>query len=313
MNFWQLRVFQEIMLTSSVSQAARNLGRTQSSISATLGKLEEHIGYQLFERRSRRLIPVPEAYFLHVEGEKILQNVDYLDQALAGKRPGIDEEVRIACMPLIAELLIPTVIGKFTATFPSCKFLVSSRHSRAVYRAVSTQKFDIGFAECVEDTDLIHEDRIEVECLCALSANDPLAKKEFIATEDLDAKPCASFLSDHFISERLEQQFRDAGCRFNPQFRFQNAATSCLPLIEEGPTYGVFSPLSIWLNSQTNLKTRNIVYRRMVEPIAFPFAILTPAHRPVSRIARAFLNLLQGEIQMMLGKLERDNQLFRLS
>jgi DNA-binding transcriptional LysR family regulator len=312
MNLWQMQVFQEIMLTGSVSQTARNLGRTQSSISATLAKLEANIGYQLFERRNRRLVPVPEAHYLHVEAERILQDVDYLEHALAGRSPGLKQEVRIACMPMLAELLIPAVIGKFAATFPNCEFLVTSRHSRAIYRAVSTQRFDIGVAECMEATDLVNEDRTTLECLCALSANDPLSEKEFVNLADLDGKPCAAFLPEHFISEHLEERFTEAGYVYNPKFRFQNAATSCLPLIENGQAYGVFSPLSIWLNEQAGRNSPTIVYHRMADPIAYPFAILTPAHRPVSRIAQGFISLLQAEITLILEKLERDKLAYRL-
>ncbi len=133
-----------------------------------------------------------------------------------------------------------------------------------------------------------------------------------IALEELHGKPCAAFLADHFISVRLDEQFRSEGWEFRPQFRFQNAATSCLPLIEKGLAFGVFSPLSIWLNTQTGRQSGNIVYRRMANPIGYPFALLTPAHRPLARIAGDFLSLLEDELQSMLGELEDQGHLFRL-
>lgn len=312
MKFWQLKVFQEIMLTGSVGQAARNLGRTQSSVSTTLGKLETHFGYQLFERRNRRLVPVPEAYYLYAETERILQDVDYVEHAMSGQGPGLKQEVRIACMPMLAEILIPKIIGRFTSDFPSCEFLVTSRHSEAIYRAVSTQRFDVGLAECMDVTGLVQEDRTTVECLCALSVDDPLSQKEFVSFADLDAKPCAAFLSEHFISQQVDDKFAAANCNYNPQFRFQNAATSCLPLIENAHAYGIFSPLSIWMNSQIGRQSKNIVYKRMADPILYPFALLTPAHRPVSRIARTFISLLQSEITEILDTLEKDGLVFGL-
>jgi len=310
MDLWQLRVFQEIMVTGSVGQAARNLGRTQSSISSMLGKLETHVGYQLFERRNRRLVPVPEAHFLHTEAERILQDVDYVDLAMSGQRPGLKRKVRVACMPLLAELLVPKIIGKFAISFPNCEFLVTSRHSKAIYRAVSTQRFDLGLAECMEESELVHEERTSVECLCALSAGDPLAEKETISLADLDGKPCAAFLAEHFISMELEQKLDANGYKYFPQFQFQNAATSCLPLIESAMAYGVFSPLSVWLNTQTGKQSDKIVYRRMVDPINYPFAILTPAHRPVSRLAQAFGTLLRNELGEILDDLESQGLVF---
>lgn len=304
MDLWQLRVFQEIMVTGSVGQASRNLGRTQSTISSMLGKLETHIGYQLFERRNRRLVPVPEAYFLQAEAERILQDVDYVNLALSGQGPGLKQQVRVACMPMLAELLIPKVIREFALSFPNCEFITTSRHSKAIYRAVSTQRFDIGLAECMEATDLVHEERTSVECLCALSAQDPLAQKEKVSLSDLDGKPCAAFLSEHFISMELQRMLGAQGYKYFPQFQFQNAATSCLPLIESAMAYGVFSPLSVWLNDQTGKTSDNIVYRRMTDPIEYPIAVLTPAHRPVSRLAQKFGVLLRTELREIFTDLD---------
>lgn len=52
MNFWHLKVFNEIMVSGTISQAAKNLKRTQSSISAALSNLEKQIGYDLFVRKN---------------------------------------------------------------------------------------------------------------------------------------------------------------------------------------------------------------------------------------------------------------------
>jgi len=53
MNFWHLKVFNEIMISGTVSQAAKNLKRTQSSISAALSNFEKQIGYELFTRKKK--------------------------------------------------------------------------------------------------------------------------------------------------------------------------------------------------------------------------------------------------------------------
>ena len=58
MNLCQLRAFQQVMLTGSMTEAAHNLGRTQPAISALIAGLEETVGYPLFGRRGGRLHPV---------------------------------------------------------------------------------------------------------------------------------------------------------------------------------------------------------------------------------------------------------------
>ncbi len=61
MNLRQIQAFQEVMLTGSVTEAARNMRRTQPAISSLIAGLEKSVGYKLFERRRGRLHPVPEA------------------------------------------------------------------------------------------------------------------------------------------------------------------------------------------------------------------------------------------------------------
>ncbi len=58
LNLKQLSAFREVMLTGTVSEAARNLYRTQSAISSLIAGLEDDIGFKHFARRGGRLHPV---------------------------------------------------------------------------------------------------------------------------------------------------------------------------------------------------------------------------------------------------------------
>ncbi|MFK7751649.1 MAG: LysR family transcriptional regulator [Sedimentitalea sp.] len=82
MNLNQLTVFHEVMTTGSISQAARNLGRTQPAVSLALKGLEETLGFQLFERQGRALVLVPEAQYLLTEARDILSHVSDVSRTL---------------------------------------------------------------------------------------------------------------------------------------------------------------------------------------------------------------------------------------
>ena len=79
-SLWQMTVIREIMRTGSISAAARQLGRTQPALSATVRELEKNMNCQLFDRQKNRLIPVPEAFFLLDRASEILDQVDDLKQ-----------------------------------------------------------------------------------------------------------------------------------------------------------------------------------------------------------------------------------------
>ena len=65
----QLRAYQAIMSFGTVSAAADSLHLTQSSVSRLLAGLEQELGFSLFYRRGRRLVP-------SVEGRNFYQRIE---------------------------------------------------------------------------------------------------------------------------------------------------------------------------------------------------------------------------------------------
>ena len=312
MNLWHLKVFNEIMLSGTVSQAAKNLKRTQSSISAALSNLEKGIGYDLFVRKNRRLHPVPEAYFLKEESKNILRQMEDLDQILIKKKETGSELIKISSIPLLAELLIPNTISKFKKKSPHSNFFVSSVQSSTVYQEISTQTFDIGIAELQNKKALVNQREYHYECICVLFSGDPLSKKKIITPRDLSKKKCVSFQPNHFITKNLINIFEKNKAIFNPHYQFQNAGTSCVSIVNNSDTYSVISPISFWLINKFNLDTSKIVFRRLSSTIPYSFGILTPSHQPMSQIAKSFLNYLEIGIENMLREIDKKGVLFKI-
>lgn len=312
MNLWHLKVFNEIMLSGTVSQAAKNLKRTQSSISAALSNLEKEIGYDLFVRKKRRLHPVPEAYFLKEESKNILQQMEVLNQRLIEKKETGSELIKISCIPLLADILIPNTISKFKKKNPNTNFFVSMRHSSTVYQEISTQTFDVGITELQNKKALVNQKEYHYECICVLFSGDPLSKKKIITPRDLSKKKCASFQPDHLIIKNLINIFKKNNAIFNPHYQFQYPGTSCVSIVNNSDTYGIISPISFWLINKFNLDTSKIVFRRLSSTIPYSFGILTPSHQPMSQIAKSFLNYLENGIENMLGEVNQKGVLFKI-
>src|SRR5690606_38915260 len=81
LNIRQIEAFRAVMLSGSVVGAAKLLNVTQPGVSRTIGHLELHLGYELFERRGRRIFPTPEAEALYREVERLYVGVEQIGQA----------------------------------------------------------------------------------------------------------------------------------------------------------------------------------------------------------------------------------------
>ena len=139
MNLRQLSAFREVMRTGSVTSAAANLDCTQPAITNLIHRLEKDIGQTLFYRRNRRLSPTPEAHYLMNEATEILSKVHTVETYMrdtAGLRAG---ELRIACMPIISDLLASQFIADYIADKPDVSIYLSSQPSRQVYDSLASQ------------------------------------------------------------------------------------------------------------------------------------------------------------------------------
>lgn len=78
----ELKAFMATVDTGSVTQAARFLYRTQSSISLRLKQLESKVGVSLLERRNDGVFPTLQGRLLYDYAQKILSLIDELEGKL---------------------------------------------------------------------------------------------------------------------------------------------------------------------------------------------------------------------------------------
>ncbi len=301
MNQRQLKAFQEVMLTGSMTEAAHNLGRTQPAVSALIAGLEQAIGYKLFERRGGRLHPVPEAHYLLTETRSILGRLKTLGETMQGVGALESGHLKIACMPIYAENLMPRLIADFVQQRNEVSISLRSQSSERVYELLASQRFDLGFAEVAMQSPLVDADEISMDCVCAVAHTDPLASLAVITPADLDNRALVSFLPEHFIRKRLQEIFMRYGCKLRVRFEVQNAVSQ-FAFIEQALACSVMSPLSAKAYALTQSDQHKIVFIPFAPQVQYRIAILTPAHKPLSRLAQAFAERLKDEARAIVSE-----------
>ncbi|MEX0317919.1 MAG: LysR family transcriptional regulator [Ruegeria sp.] len=291
MNLQQLAVFREVMKTGSVSQAARNLHRTQPAVSASLKALEADLGMDLFLRDGRRMIPAPEAHYLLSEASEVLDKLTIAKQNLTSMRDRLKGSLRIVAMPGPSSVLLPSFISRFIVDKPETQVSLATRSSPQVRNLIAAQSFDVGFCDIgagVHDDKLFLGESIPCTCLCALPRGHPLAQKEVVNARDLDGVPMGALQPEHSTYRDTHSAFAAVGARFNIRIDSQYF----LPLfhfIEAGQICAVVDVLSAVSYRQSNPTDPKIVFRPLTPSVDFGYAILTPHQRPLSRLASAFV------------------------
>lgn len=295
----QLMAFNEVMLTGSISEAARHLHRTQSSVSATIASIEEELGMQLFERKGGRLHPVPEAQYLHNECSEILRRIETVSDNMHRIKSLQTGELHVASMPGPSIVFIPNLIVRHGGLQPNIRSNVVSRSSEGVYRLMAAQRYDVGLADYIPamsaEAALIDSQVFEFRCLCALPEDHRLKDRESIAPKDLENLPLATLGREHAVFDEAARVFAQAGVVANIRYMTQYFLP-LLTYVERGLACAIVDPVSA--ESYRLLKDGNCrIHFRQIEPaICFRMAMITPKHRPSSMIAKHFTQELRSAL-----------------
>jgi DNA-binding transcriptional LysR family regulator len=88
MRLRHIEVFNAVMLTGSVSGAARLINVTQPAVSRILQHAELQLGFALFQRTKGRLTPTSEALTLYPHIERLFAQLDEVQRLAANLKTG---------------------------------------------------------------------------------------------------------------------------------------------------------------------------------------------------------------------------------
>lgn len=111
-----LRAFASVIKTGSITETARQLGRSQPAVSLQLQRLEELTNTQLFYHEGRRLVLTNEGDLVLSYAKSILRQHDELLQRLAS--PDIEGNVILGTPDLYAAFVLPAILNRFRKAFP---------------------------------------------------------------------------------------------------------------------------------------------------------------------------------------------------
>ncbi|MEL6522551.1 MAG: LysR family transcriptional regulator [Pseudomonadota bacterium] len=303
MNLTQMSTFQAVMTSASLSDAASKLGRTQPAVSAAIKALEDQLGLQLFERRGRKLIPVPEAQYLLAEADAILSQVNRVRQTMRSLSDGQAGTLKVAAMPGPVSLIFPKFIASKVSGADDISISIQARTSNQIAELARAQSIDFGFADASEgisNENLYRSVVISADCPVALPESHPLTRKAEISFADLDDTPMGTLPVSHRQSVDLANRFAAQDLSFRATIESQTFLP-ILHFVAAGQCSTVLDPLSTFLANPEAPMVPGVTVRPMTDPIRYHYAIFSPSYRPISVIAGNLLKAWQEEVMTLLG------------
>jgi len=295
MRLRQIEILNALMITGTVTAAARALHVTQPAITHALLSMEREIGYPLFERVAGRLKPTPEGRILGKESEALMRQFSSFSDLARRMQPAAEAPVlRMVAAPILCATLLPRAIAEFSGT-GSSPISLESKLSAVALEEVESERAELAvvFARAQRPTLLdLPVGELPAMCLAPKGA----FKKGAVRVADLSGHNVLVGEPVDGLSRALWDSCVAAGVRPSRQFRLQSPL-AIAALVAQGQAVGIVDAC-----------TASLIHRRSVDSLpldvdfGFPVVISRSRAKPVSPDGARMIGTIQGVFDQTVAR-----------
>ena len=272
----QLTMFRAIMLHGNLSRAAEVVASSQPTLSRELARLEQLLGFDLFDRLRGRLRPTVRALALMQEVERSFVGLDQIAARAEALRDLSTGRLRLACLPALAHALVPQALRQLATTHPDLAVSVCPEESPWLEQTLSEQRFDAGLSETTQAP-------AGVELRTILQANEVavlphghrLAARAQLQPGDFEGERFISLAPGDPYRAEIDRVFAQAGVQRITSLETTSAVAVCA-LVRQGLGVAIVNPLTALEMAQAAGYESGLVVRPLSVAIAFTVSLLLP-------------------------------------
>ena len=292
-----IEVFRAVMLAGGVTGAARMLFTSQPTVSRELARLEQLLGYALFERAQGRLRPTARALALWAEVQRSWQGLErVVDRALElGQAQG--SHVQVLCLPALSHGLLPAALAQLQAEataqgWRAVPVSITTQESPLLQEWMAAQRFDVGLAELADAPPGTRSLPLPaLDEVAVLPAAHPLAAQAELTAQDFAGQPFISLARDDPYRLQIDAVFAQAGVERRLGLETASAVSVCA-LVQQGLGVAIVNPYTAQACAGPQLVVRPLAFA-----IPYQVHVLLPLHRPAEPAVDALVAALQQTAQ----------------
>jgi DNA-binding transcriptional LysR family regulator len=295
MRLRHIEVFNAVMLTGSVSGAARLINVTQPAVSRILQHAELQLGFALFQRNKGRLTPTPEALTLYPHIERLFAQLDEVQRLAANLKTGESaRELRILTVLALSYEILPRAIKLFRVKHADVVITLRALHSPQIVSGLALQEADVGFLfSPVTHPALAQEHLADGRMVCIVPKGmlaQRLVRRGSLALSDLLKLPVIGLDVHDPVGRSLNQACREADVGLEFAITVQTYH-SALALAHHGIGVALIDSCTA---ASADLARVDVLELEPLIPV--PVKALLPAGKPGSVTVRAFVRCFQQAI-----------------
>jgi len=174
----QMEIFLNVVKSGHLTNVAKDMKLSQSAISMSIKELENILGRPIFDRINKKLILNEIGRAFHKEIVPVFKKISDIEYEFKNSlNKGM---IRVGASTTIVDYMMPSIICKYMNSYSDVKISLKEGNSKDIVSLIKEGVIDIGFIEgTVLDSDIISE-RIGVDELIVVTADESLNENYFI-------------------------------------------------------------------------------------------------------------------------------------
>jgi len=299
MEIDQIETFLAVVTYGGFHRAAEALHVSQPAVSGRIRALEQSLGVELFVRGNANPTLSPAGKALRPHAEQLLRTVAMARQAVHELQPLTGGALRVTASLSVCTYLMPEVMEEYKAANPKIMVHLRSGNSMQVLKMVLDGEADIGVARSLHHPEVETMTLRDDPLILVGHPAHPLASHRQAHLEEVEEWPLIFYdrgSSDWTLTQGL---FRRAGLLPNVVLEVETIEAA-KRMVERKLGFSFLPQIALTHElSHGKLVSIEIVD---AEPLSRNLDVIHPRHRPLTKEAQDFLNLLRAAADTALAQ-----------
>ena len=291
----QIEVIRAIMVTGTISGAAKLLNVSSPGVSRLMKYTERAMKVRLFEWRHGRYVPTTEAGDIFEQINGVYKKVDDLQSTIARLERGETHELKIATVPSIGNVMAPRAIAQLRRRFPDLRVDVNILKIEEAIDYLLLRKGEVvAISHRFDHPTIDFRPLATGELLCIVPDNHELAGKASVTPAEIARHPLIGIDPHDPYGRILASVFARAKAPYNLGITARFGTTVCA-LVKEGLGIGVVDQFTVAHDGVAGIRAIRISQRTKLDAYV---AVRNDAS--LSVFAEAFIDALRAEMRAIV-------------
>ena len=281
-----------ILITGTIAGAAKLLNVSAPGVSRLMKYTEHAMKVRLFERRHGRYVPTPEASDIFEQINGVYKKVDDLQSTIARLERGERNELRIATVPSIGNVMVPRAIERLRRKYPDLRMNVNILKIEEAVDYLLLRKGEVvAMSHRFDHPTIDFRPLASGELVCIVPNGHPLATAERVTTAEIARYPLIGIDPQDPYGQIIASAFQQARVPFDLTITARFGTTIC-SLVKAGLGIGVVDQFTVAHEAVAGIRVLPLAHKTRLDTYA---AVRNDG--ALSIFGEAFIDALRQEMR----------------